>query len=529
MPSRSAGLLADAAEAAFDAGDGDGALRLAERAAAADATGISALLRLGELWERRGEPDQATRAYRRADELAPRDGRARLRLAELDLSRGDVGRAGATFRELTGGGASADLARDAGRRALDLVQLGADGGAVLDLAVARMRAAPDLDESRELLLDALERAGESTAGRWRTALAAPEQEELRRMLLAAASRGPVSHRQRAAGLLASLALPGAARDLLATALSTSPPREATRTVQEAYSRARLAMVLAVGRLREPSAVPELVAALDHPDTPTLLRRALSWSLLHTDTAEARRAVFERGIDGADAYTHALACHALAASRPDPVALRALGRARSAADAAPVPAVRHACQYAVATLLDDGALRELLPRLDGADPLAAAIVAHRVGSAAAGPEAIAALVRRWLGPSGLARDATATALGRLRAAASTDHASPAAAAPTAGPAATLELPAVLEDGRWPVAFEGALRRVVTEGSPVTADDLARTFPDALAVASAAAARGTRAERVALHERLCTPEVGRACPSRAPSTTAQPTGRARTRGD
>ena len=88
-PSRSADVLAEMSELAFEAGDEAGALKAATHAARkAKAHDVDALIRLGQLHERRGNVDAAAKAYDRALQTNTGDARARLHLAELELTRG---------------------------------------------------------------------------------------------------------------------------------------------------------------------------------------------------------------------------------------------------------------------------------------------------------------------------------------------------------------------------------------------------------------------------------------------------------
>jgi hypothetical protein len=79
-----------------------------------------------------------------------------------------------------------------------------------------------------------------------------------------------------------------------------------------------------------------------------------------------------------------------------------------------PLQRRVCAFAEAALTQDDQLPRLYERLQAADPTIAAIAAWRIGQVDPGQrpkDAVAQLLRRYVGVPGLARDAAAAALAR----------------------------------------------------------------------------------------------------------------------
>lgn len=480
-PRRSSDVLAELAELAFEAGDQGRALAAAARVADAGADPSRAYVRLGELHERRGDTDEAARTYARALEAAPKDALARIRLAELTLARGQESEAAALFRAIVEDGGPPELVQQAGRRALDLAEARGNTAAIVELALARGRREPLADEPRELLLDALDRSSAAELRAWigpRSAPAGQEREAaLRRALVHALTRDAIGMRLRAADHLGRLDLPGAAVPLARMGAQLSPPRDAPRTVRDAYVQARAAALYAAGRLDEPEALPlfeQVLRAAPAGD----VRHAAAWAIAQSSDPRARPILAGLIADRRDPQLSALACLALArAARPDPalhktVVDRARGRTRHEG---------HACALAASVLAPAGDPAPTIAALASSDPVLAAIAAWRLAQGDPSPPVVEALLGRYLGPPGLARDAAASALARLLG---------AAAPPSLG-----ELPQLHGRG-WETTLERWLVEVTARPpEPIPASALA-PHHGALARALAAAEAGTRAEREAL---------------------------------
>ena len=474
-PRRSADVLAELAELAFEAGNRDRALAAAGRVADAGGDAARVFVRLGELHERRGETADAARTYGRALDLAPRDALARLRLAELELARGDAARAAALLRAIVEDGGPPELVQQAGRRALDLAEAAGNTTLILDLALARTRREPLADEPRELLLDALDRSGAAEIRAWLAATGSEAREAaLRRALIHCLSRDAIGMRLRAADQLGRLGLRGAAVPLARMGTQLAPPRDAPRTVKDAYVQARAAALLAAGRLDEPEALPIFEQVLRAGNSGEV-RQAAAWAIAQSSAPRARATLRALLQDTREPQLAALACLALArADRPDPDLHRVVAAAPAALRDRHV---RHACALAEAILAPPN-----LPvsDLDVADPVLAAIAAWRLGRGEATHAAIEALLRRYLGASGLARDAAAAALAR--------HLGGAAPEPLP------DLPPIHSRG-----WESILERWLAEALAPRFDPLPAAALDphrgALRRALAAARAGTRAERAA----------------------------------
>jgi tetratricopeptide (TPR) repeat protein len=489
-PSRSAEVLAQMSELAFEAGDPDRALKTATRAATKDRSHVEALVRLGELHEREGDVEEAARAYDRALETTPSDIRARLRLAELELTRGNPEASARIFREILEAGGPPELLREAGRRALDLAEASDDAIELLELAVHRTTRQPEAAEPRELLVDALDRLSVEAVQRWLAADQSSAQGRpidrtaaLRRPLVVALGRGSVSARLRAAEHLGALGLPETALPMARMAAQIAAPRDATGTVRDAFERARIGALRAAGALRDPAATPVFESILeDHAHT-LQARHAAAWALSRMGTTASTDALLPHLRRGSDPVLTALGCIALAQSQGDRAGVLAddaLSVAVLARDARP-PYVRHACALADAVLTPDAKVGRLAPMLQSSDPALAAVAAWRFGRVAHVDEAMMeALLRRFVGPPGLPRDAAGAALSRLLTSSPIE---PLSAPP---PPRGNDVAPALE--RWLV------ETVAPRYEPVDATAL-DPHREALRAALRANAQGTRAERAA----------------------------------
>ncbi len=482
---RRAELLAELSELAFEAGDSDRALGTALRAIRSDPNQLSALLRLGELHERHGDLDEAAKAYNKALGLAPRDGRARLRLAELTLTRGDVETSARMFRELLEAGGPADLMRAAGRRALDLAQATESTGALVALAVERTRTEPEADEPREFLLETLERADPNEVERWLRRGKQGSQRDtgrvstLRRPLVSALTRGSVGARLRAAEHLGRLGLPATAVPLATMGAKLQSPRDATRTVRDAFDRARSTALRAAGALDDPEAVPVFARLLEDPRQSTGTRRASAWALARNSSPDAVSHL-ANAVGRGDRWATALACTAIAAS-PDAPASRDVGKRVARLARELDEDVRHACQLAEAAVTPDHRVNRLVPQLESSDPMVAAIAAWRLGRVEQPTsDVVRPLLRAYLRPPGLARDSAGAALSRLLG--------------TQTPSSSRRsIPPAAQGKSW----KSVLRRwlhaeVAPRHQPIPPAALAAYRTD-LAAAVADAEHGTRAER------------------------------------
>ncbi|MCB9567652.1 MAG: tetratricopeptide repeat protein [Myxococcales bacterium] len=485
-PKRSSDVLAELAELAFDAGDLDRALATATRAAAGGADSSRAIVRLGELYERRGDPEAAARTYKRALEVAPGDPLARLRLAELALARGATDEAAGIFRQIVESGAPPEISQQAGRRALDLAEASANTLAIVELALLKAQRDPTSEEPRELLLDALDRSRTDQLQAW---LKADPKEgrsaALRRVLVFSLNRDPVGTRLRAAEHLGKLQLPGSAVPLARTGAQLTPPRDAPRPVKEAYAQARAAALLAAGALKDREALPIFEQVGRNPGSPADVRYAAAWATLHTAERADSALLGFLGVSG-DAVLASLACLAIA-ERPALAASPEVRRElQKRSDRARNEQQRHACAAAIASITPESEPARLLAQLSASDPMQAAIAAWRLGrSERPSPEVLEALLRRFLGPRGLARDASAAALARHLGGAEEEAPPP--------------LPHFTQRGWEAAVSRWLILRTAPPYRPLRPQDLAPA-EEPLRRALAAAADGTRAEREALREAM-----------------------------
>jgi tetratricopeptide (TPR) repeat protein len=483
-PSRRADVLTELSELSFRAGDVDAALATATRAAAGGADGRRALIRLGELHERNGDLDRAEQAYQTALESDPHDPRARLHIAELQLTRGDVTGSAATLAEVLERGGPPDLLRRAGQRALDLAEARGDTAPLLALAIKRTKREPEADEPREFLLDTLDRTDPAGVDAWLRASGKARDDArvaaLRRPLVASLNRGSIGLRLRAAEHLGRLGLPETAPVLARMGAQLTTPNNATQAVKAAFEDARSTAIEAAGSLHDPSATPILVEILDHRRY-RQERISAAWALAQ-NADEKSVAALRKQMSGPprDAQVLAMAC--LGVGQHSRGAERAQDRVRAAEIAKRSQgALRHACTFAEASLMTDRRAVELTERLDDSDPIVAAIAAWRLGqSDRAGVDSavVEALLRRYLGPPGLARDAAGAALARLLG----DQDLAAKPLPPLG-------------GAWEMSVSRWLtERVAPAHEPIAARAL-EPYREQLANALRANASGTPAERLA----------------------------------
>jgi tetratricopeptide (TPR) repeat protein len=481
-PSRKGDVLAEVSELAFEAGDDARALEAAHASAKASGRQVDALVRLGELHERRGDLDAAAAAYDEAMTAEPDDLRAYLHLAELEVTRTHDARARELLAAALDRGGSAELMRDAGRRLLDLAE--ADGSAldVLALALRRSSKQPKADEPRELLLSAIDRVDTPALRKWLADKPAEARAtSMRASLLAAVERGPVSVRARAAGHLGTLRLPDTALALVRAAQSIAAPRDATATVRDAYERARVTTLRAAGAQGDPQANDALVRIMDDGSSSRPLVHAAAWGLVGTAAPEA---TWKDALTvGADPVLATLACVALAQS--DKIGAATMSKVGTLARESRWVEVRHACALAEANLVPDKDLGSIAASRGVADPVLASIGAWRRGRVRdADDDVDVALFSAVLGPAGLERDAAAAALSR--------RLSKRTAVPR------LDRPPPPSARAYGPVFERWLVTVVAPSfEPLDAAALSASRP-AIRRAMAANAAGSRVEREALRK-------------------------------
>ena len=490
-PSRGPDVLAEMSELAFEAGDSDRALQNATSAAKKDRTHVEAIVRLGEMHESKGDIEAAAHAYRRALDTKPTALRPKLRLAELELTRGNVEKSRTLLAEILGGTGPAELMEEAGRRALDLAEAEGDLPAALTLAVQRCAQHPESEEPKRLLLDALDRLDVEAVDAWINDDAERRREGLRAPLLGALGRGSITTRLRAAEQLGRLALPDTAEALATLGKNLTAPRDATPTVQSAYERARLSALRSAGTLQDANADAVYAEILRSSRYSWNARRTAAWALGRSPSADAFETLSTHLRLGDDAHIVALACIA-GAEHPSAVDGDAAVRIRQLATESRNATVRHACTFAHATLQPATGLEGLRSDVQHSDPLVAAVAAWRIGSIGRPePANVAALLRRTLGPGGLARDAATAALVRLvDPRQRTENARDPAPAP--------------RGDAWAASMERWLhRRAVPRTDPVSPEAL-EGHAEAVTLAVQAVRIGTPAERSALRkaQRDCT---------------------------
>lgn len=496
-PGRSADVLAEMSELAFEAGDAKGALDAASRAAGKDRTQVEALIRLGQMHERQGDMDEARRAYEEALDVVPGDARARLRIAELELTEGKGDRAAATLREVLDAGGPPELMREAGRRALDLAEASGDTMDLFSVALDRTSKHPESDEPRELLLDALDRVDHEKARAWIEAEDTPaRQAALRTPLVAALTRGSVGARLRAAEHLGWLGLPKTGVALAKMGATLSPPRDATATVREAFERTRIAAIRAAGALHDPEATEVLRQIVDDTSQPSAARHAAGWALAQTADRTAAEALAGELKFQHDPLLSSLACIALAHRPRKEIDEDLLGSIDNASRYGRSEQVRHTCAFAAAALRPDDQLRGYVAQVRSSDPTLAAIAAWRLGRMQSPQgEAIEALFTRYVGPGGLARDASAAALSRLLGDEGKRREIAAAPSPPRG-------------AGWTTVVDRWLEAELAPAPDVLTAHAIEGHRDRLSAAIDAARAGTRAERQSAADVVdgCAPPAG-----------------------
>lgn len=494
-PSRSPDVLAEMSELAFEAGDSDRALKNATTAAEKDRSHVDAIVRLGEMHESKGDMDAAADAYRRALETKPTALRPKLRLAELELTRGNVARSRALLAEVLEASGPPELMEDAGRRALDLAEADAELDQALSLAVRRCAQHPESSEPRRFLLDALDRLPPADVHTWIASgstgdktTSEQRRQSLRSPLLSSLRRGAITTRLRAAEQLGRLDLPGSAAALAALGKNLAAPRDATATVQNAYEQARITALRSAGSLKDAGATEALQEVLVSKRHSWNARRTAAWALAQSDDADALEGLTPHLRLGADTQIVALSCLAIA-RHPEPSRIRpdTKVQVRQLATESRTTVVRHACTFAHASLQSAGALDELREDLDHTDPLVAAIAAWRIGNIGA-PERsnIAPLLTRALGPGGLARDAASAGLVLLLEPGQRET--------------QIEgrfVPAPRGTG-WDATFERWLQRHLVPSLEPVDPSLFAAQGEAITDAVDAARTGTRAQRAALEK-------------------------------
>ncbi|MCA9662324.1 MAG: tetratricopeptide repeat protein [Myxococcales bacterium] len=479
-PKRSSDVLSELAEMAFGTGDLDRALEAATKAAAAGADSSRAIVRLGELYERRGDPEAAAKTYRKALEIAPGDPLARLRLAELALASGDTAKATALFRKIVESGGPPEITQQAGRRALDLAEASANTLAVVELALLRAQREPASEEPRELLLDALDRSDGAKLRAWlRERGEASRASALRRVLVYSLNRDSVGTRLRAAEHLGALELPGSAVPLARIGAQLTPPRDAPRPVKDAYAQARATALFAAGAQEDPEALPIYRQVVANRSAPVDVRYAAAWSALRAAPRTEPLDLY-LGRD-ADNVLLSLTCLAIARDPSRVSSPKARELLDQRASGARNVHQKHACAMAVAATRGDPDLKAVIAALDSSDPHEAAIAAWRLGHVSTPTDAVVgALLRRYLGPKGLGRDAAAAALARLLGDPAARHEAP--------------LPRLQQRGWEMSVTRWLIEETAPSYAPLRPADL-RPWHAALRDALEAAKSGTRAERVA----------------------------------
>ena len=419
-PSREVDVLVMLTELSHELDKPEEARQAAIRALEAGTSGIRALLRLGELSERRGDVAQALWCYETVLEAHPEHARTRMRLAELQLTNGDVQAAAQSFRNLLDAGGPADLMREAGARALDLAEVTGTTDAVLELAVKRTKREPNADEPRDFLLATLDRVELRQVERWLRNAGSKRVDNrvasLRRPLVAALSRGSINNRMSAAEHLGTLALPDTAVHLARTGANLEPPRDATRAVAQRFIAARVAATIAAGELDDPASIPVMAEIVDDRSVEASVRAAAFWALARSSHSEAAEPLRRRIRSRDDPTGITLACLGLARLSRDDERVRDLVTidriARASTENLPV---RRACTLAAAALTPDFRVVRLYPQLYDADPFVAGIAAWRIGQVDRSrlrKDGVEALFRLFFAAGGLPRDAAIASLHRL---------------------------------------------------------------------------------------------------------------------
>ena len=482
-PKRGSDVLTELAETALDPEDLERALRSATRAVNGGADSSRAIIRLGELYERRGETETAAATYQKALDLSPGNPHARLRLAKLAVAKGDTDTAAELFRLIIESDGPPEVTQEAGRGALDIAEASSNTLAVVELALLRAQREPANEEPRELLLDALDRSDPSSLKAWLAdGEAATRGSALNRVLVFSLNRDAIGTRLRAAEHLGQLRLPGSAVPLARMGAQLAPPRDAPRPVKEAYAQARASALIAAGTLQDPAALPLYHRVIANRVVPQDVRYAAAWAALSTPSSRDVLQPFLE-LDNEDPLS-TLVCVAVVqdpslAHSPEIRRRLTLWMERSRSEPH-----RRACTMALAAITPDSDLAMISQLLDASDHHRAAIAAWRLGKVSTPTDAIIeALFRRYLGPKGIARDAAAASLARLVGARDTRPPRP--------------LPQLRRQG-WEMSVTRWLTEEATPAyQPLRAEDLS-PWGRPLKAAFSAATSGTRAEREASRE-------------------------------
>ena len=481
-PKRGGDVLTEFAETALSPEDLERALRSTTRVAGG-ADSSRAIIRLGELYERRGETEIAMATYQEALVLSPGNPHARLRLAKLAVTKGDTETAATLFRLIIESGGPPEVTQEAGRGALDLAEASSNTLAVVELALLRAQREPANEEPRELLLDALDRSDPSSLQDWLVdGEASTRRSALSRVLVFSLNRDAIGTRLRAAEHLGRLRLPGSAVPLARIGAQLTPPRDAPRPVKEAYAQARASALVAAGALQDPAALPLYHQVIANRIVPRDVRYAAAWAALSTPSRGDALQPFLK-LDNEDPLS-TLVCVAVAQD-PSLAQTPELRRQLNVwMDSSRSKPHRRACAMAIAATTRDSDLKMLTQQLDASDHHRAAIAAWRLGNVNTPTEAIVeALFRRYLGPKGIARDAAAASLAHLLGGRSDST--------------RRDLPQLRRKG-WEMSITRWLTEETTPAyRPLRPEDLS-SWKRPLQAAFAAAAAGTRAEREATRE-------------------------------
>ena len=184
-------------------------------------------------------------------------------------------------------------------------------------------------------------------------------------------------------------------------------------MREAFEQARAAAIRAAGELDDPEAVAVFGDLLASSDSSRESWYAAAWSLARSSAPAAAEHMRRFAVPEQEGLIATLACAALARTGT-PGSAGDLPRVSRMAAQTSHPLQRRVCAFAEAALTPDDQLPRMYDRLQAADPTLAAIAAWRIGQVDREHRpraAVAALLRRYVGVPGLARDASAAALAR----------------------------------------------------------------------------------------------------------------------
>ena len=170
---------------------------------------------------------------------------------------------------------------------------------------------------------------------------------------------------------------------------------------------------AAGELDDPEAVAVFGDLLASSDSSRESWYAAAWSLARSSAPAAAEHMRRFAVPEQEGLIATLACAALARTGT-PGSAGDLPRVSRMAAQTSHALQRRVCSFAEAALTPDDQLDRMYDRLQAADPTLAAIAAWRIGQVDRERRpraAVAALLRRYVGVPGLARDASAAALAR----------------------------------------------------------------------------------------------------------------------